>query len=377
MRRYRPVAAGDLQLYDTPFDMLALSPFGAVVAALWGALWGSFFNVVIERLPRGESLLRPGSHCMVCHEPVRLYDNVPILSYLVLRGRCRHCGAAFSARYMLVELLGLGLALACYYHAARSGVGPVELRLANFLVEFFFVGGMIVIAFIDIRTMIIPSVVTYPLVVCLAAATIALGRLRWFDSLAGASAGFLFVFLVAEVYRLLRGHEGLGLGDGKLLAVVGGFLGWKSLPLVLLLGSVQGLLVALPTVLLGRSLMARHSYHGLTDQEPAEETVLSKEDPDRPISSDPEKHNPSTVGERGTTEPDSEGPQEADHSTAQADGEQAEAVDQPLPPGLEDLRPDAVPFGPFLALAGVEVLFAGEWLVARVSAVLDQLFRLL
>lgn len=371
----RPPRGGQASLivYDTPFDMLVLSPFGVVVAAIWGGLWGSFLNVVIERLPRGQSLLRPGSHCMVCGEPVRIYDNVPILSYLILRGRCRHCKTPYSARYMLVELLGLVLSVACYYHAARLGEGPSSVRFANFLVEFFFVGGMIAIAFIDIRTMIIPSVITYPLVICLSGAAIALGRLPWFDSAAGAAGGFLFVFLVAEGYRLLRGHEGLGLGDGKLLAVVGGFLGWKALPLVLFLGSIQGLIVAVPMLLLGRSLVARHEYQGLTDAEATEDLEAAGDDPDGGSSSGGESQRLSTNGDEAATV-SSDDAEEGDDVLADED---ARAEDPERVPGLEDLRADAVPFGPFLALAGVEAMFFGKEIVARVSAVFDQLSVLL
>jgi leader peptidase (prepilin peptidase)/N-methyltransferase len=363
-------------VYDSLFDMLVRSPFGVVVAALWGALWGSFFNVVIERLPRGESLLRPGSHCMSCGEPVRIYDNVPILSYLLLRGRCRHCGAGYSARYLLVELLGLGLSVACYYHAARYGTGPVSVRFASFLVEFFFVGGMIAIAFIDIRTMIIPSAITYPLAICLSAAAIGLGRLAWFDSLAGASAGFLFVFVVAEAYRLLRGHEGLGLGDGKLLAVIGGFLGWKALPLVLFLGSVQGLIVALPMLLLGKSLKARHGYRGLTDGADEEGSEMAENDRDgtreQTRGQTQTSDNESQTVSSNTDEPATVSSDSAAPEPSAEDPDAAETV-----PGLEDLRPDAVPFGPFLALAGVEALFFGKEIISRVSAVFDRLTVLL
>ncbi len=370
----RPEAVGAFIVYDTPFDMLVLSPFGVVVAAIWGALWGSFLNVVIERLPRGESLLRPGSHCMSCGKAVAIYDNVPILSYLLLRGRCRHCKAGYSPRYMLVELLGLGLSVACYYHAARYGQGHPSARLAAFLVEFLFVSGMIVIAFIDIRTMIIPSVITYPLVVCLAAAAIALGRLAWFDSLAGAAAGFLFVFLVAEAYRLLRGHEGLGLGDGKLLAVIGGFLGWKALPLVLFLGSIQGLIIAVPMLLLGRSLVATHEYHGLTDADAAAE-----EEQDVPGDPEPAAGDSKTVS---TTDGDgatvsSKGSTHGAEAHVDPASDEDPDDDPDGVPGLDDLRADAVPFGPFLALAGVEAMFFGKEIVAAVSAVFDQLSVLL
>jgi prepilin signal peptidase PulO-like enzyme (type II secretory pathway) len=312
---------------------------------------------------------------MSCGEAVAIYDNVPIVSYVLLRGRCRYCGTGYSARYMLVELLGLGLSVACYYHAARYGTGPMSVRLASFLVEFLFVGGMIAIAFIDIRTMIIPSVITYPLVILLAGAAIGLGRLVWFDSLAGASAGFLFVFGVAEAYRLLRGHEGLGLGDGKLLAVIGGFLGWQALPLVLFLGSLQGLIVTVPILLLGKSLVGKHEYRGLTDgsdEEDPESASGAEEDPidddageltkksDVPIQTVSSNGDESATVSSENVEP---GP-----GMSRKDSQSAETV-----PGLEDLRSDAVPFGPFLALAGVETLFFGKEIISRVSAFFDQL----
>ena len=357
--------------------MLVLSPFGVVVAALWGALWGSFLNVVIERLPRGESLLRPGSHCMSCGKAVAIYDNVPILSYLLLRGRCRHCSTGYSPRYLLVELLGLALSVACYYHAARYGTGPMSVRFAGFLVEFFFVGGMIAIAFIDIRTMIIPSVITYPLVICLSGAAIGLGRLAWFDSLAGASAGFLFVFAVSEVYRLLRGHEGLGLGDGKLLAVIGGFLGWKALPLVLFLGSLQGLLVAIPMLLLGRSMVARHEYHGITDGEDEGDPNEAPEASPEPSTDPGGSHEESETVSSNVDKPATVSSENADDASEPTAEEGEEAEEDETVPGLEDLRPDAVPFGPFLALAGVEALFFGKEIISRVSAVFDQLAVLL
>ncbi|MFH2006436.1 MAG: prepilin peptidase [bacterium] len=322
-------------MYDTPFDMLVFSPLGPVVAAVWGAMWGSFLNVVIERLPRGESLLRPGSHCFSCGEPVRVYDNIPILSYLVLWGRCRHCGAGYSGRYALVEVLGLGLSVACFYHAARYGGGSAQQRLAGYLVEFFFVAGLLAVAFIDIRTMIIPRAITYPMVVFCTGSAIGLGRLPWQEAILGAAAGFLLVLLVWGLYLLIRGQEGIGWGDGMLLAVIGGFLGWKAIPLVLFLGSVQGLLVAVPMRLAGKSMLAQHSYHGLTDEPPDEDEEMSEG--------------------AELEEDDSE-----------------EGV-----PGNEDLPEGALPFGPFLALAGIEALFFGGAVVQRLSAVYDQLDVLL
>ncbi len=327
-------------MYDSPYDLLLAPPSGPLIAALWGALWGSFLNVVIERLPRGESLMRPASHCLGCGTPIRFYDNIPILSYLLLRGRCRHCGARFSPRYLLVEGLGLVLSLLCFHHSVTTGTGSVAVRLAQFLVEFYFSLGLLAILFIDIRTMIIPDAITLPMLAVLPAAAIALRRVRWLDALIGAAVGFGVVWLLREIWLRLRGEEGIGLGDGKLLAVVAGVLGWRSLPIVLLLGSIQGLLVALPLRWLGHSALARESYQG-TAVRAAEPTAAA--------------------GNGG-------GGEDGDDAQGE-DGDDAQDEDESLV--YDEIRADAVPFGPFLALAAIEFLFLGDAIQRFLAGFLD------
>ncbi|MES1172493.1 MAG: prepilin peptidase, partial [Bacteroidota bacterium] len=139
------------------------TPAAVAVAAVWGAVWGSFFNVVIGRLPRGESVVRPPSRCLSCGQPVRPWDNIPVLSYLLLRGRCRACAARISARYPLVEALTAILAAAIFWVFAGADTGEVvAVRLGRFAVYFGFAGALVVLSFIDLDTQRLPDVITIP-----------------------------------------------------------------------------------------------------------------------------------------------------------------------------------------------------------------------
>ena len=135
-------------------------PWGYGFAAVWGAAWGSFFNVAIHRLADGESglrsLLGPPSHCPSCRTPIPIYDNVPVLSWLWLRGRCRSCRVRIPIRYPLVELLGIGAALLVYHRFVLGHPDALALVLCRFLVYFLFVGTLTVLSFIDLRAMLLP-----------------------------------------------------------------------------------------------------------------------------------------------------------------------------------------------------------------------------
>src|SRR2546429_638148 len=137
---------------DDAIAPLLSSPVAYAFAFLLGALWGSFANVCIARIPLGQSVVRPGSHCFACQAPVRWYDNLPIVSWIVLRGKCRACGAAFSARYMLVEAATALLFVASYHYAvALYAPGePAPHRLARFAIYAFFELVLVVITFIDL-----------------------------------------------------------------------------------------------------------------------------------------------------------------------------------------------------------------------------------
>jgi leader peptidase (prepilin peptidase)/N-methyltransferase len=231
---------------------LLRSPVGAVLAAIWGALWGSFANVCIFRIPRGESVVRPASHCPACGRPIAWYDNIPVLSWLLLRARCRRCEARIPARYALVEAGAALLALLLFYRFVRGPWTSPVLPLARFVVYFGFAGVLLVLSAIDLESKLIPDRITYPAIPAFFLAGRLLGDVPIVDALLGLVAGYALVRLIADGYYYLTGREGLGYGDGKLLAVVGATLGWKALPVVLLVGSLSGLLVGLPVLLLQR-----------------------------------------------------------------------------------------------------------------------------
>jgi leader peptidase (prepilin peptidase)/N-methyltransferase len=229
------------------------SPLWAVAAGIFGAIWGSFFNVCIARIPAGQSIVRPGSRCGACGVPVRALDNVPVLSYFWLRGRCRACAAPFSVRYPLVELLSALLAAALWWQCvADDPDGVVAVRLARFAYDFAFTGVLIVLSVIDLATLLLPDVITLPAIAVFFLAGFGVHESTWLARLIGAAAGYLFIRLIADFYYYVLKREGLGLGDGKLLALIGVALGWKALPLVVFAGATLGSLISIPVLLATR-----------------------------------------------------------------------------------------------------------------------------
>lgn len=240
---------------DEVLDMILASPGAYVMAFLLGALWGSFANVCIARLPLGMSVVRPGSHCFSCQAPVRWYDNFPIVSYFVLRGRCRACKAGYSARYMLVEAATALLFLATYHYciALLAPGEPPGLRVARFAVYAFFVLAMVVITFIDFDHKLILDVITYPAAPFFFVTSVFLLRDHgWQDALAGVVLGFGVVWVISEGYYRLTKREGMGLGDGKLLAVIGALLGWRAVLFSLFGGSVIGSVIGVAALAIQR-----------------------------------------------------------------------------------------------------------------------------
>jgi leader peptidase (prepilin peptidase)/N-methyltransferase len=220
---------------------------------VFGAVWGSFFNVCIARVPAGQSVVRPGSRCGKCGAPVRALDNVPVLSYLWLRGRCRACGAPFSARYPLVELLGAALAAALWWQlVAQDPATALGVRVARFAFDFAFAGVLVVLSFIDLATLLLPDRITLPAIAVFFLAGFGVHEAPWSARLIGGAAGYLFVRLIADFYYYVLEREALGLGDAKLLALVGVALGWKALPFVVFAGAIVGSLVSVPVLLLTR-----------------------------------------------------------------------------------------------------------------------------
>ncbi len=208
--------------------------------AIWGALVGSFLNVCIYRLPREESIVRPASRCPRCQSPIRWYDNIPILSYLFLRGHCRYCKAPISYRYPLVELFTALFSVAVYL---RFGLSPAYLAF------FAFVCALLVASLIDLDFQIIPDEISLPGILVGLAFSPFNPLITPLEALLGALCGAGGLYLLAEFYYFVTKREGLGGGDLKLLALIGAFLGVKSILPVLLIssfvGAITGVLITL------------------------------------------------------------------------------------------------------------------------------------
>lgn len=223
------------------------------MAGVFGAATGSFCNVIIVRLPRGESVALPRSHCRSCGAHVRPYDNIPILSYLLLRGRCRACRAPISPRYLFVEALGALLGAVLWWELVANDPGQsAGVRIGRFACYFAFGIVLLALSFIDLATKLLPDVITLPAIPIFYLAAFAAHEADWLERLIGAAAGYLFFRLIADFYFYVLKREGLGLGDGKLLALIGAVLGWRALPFVVFVGATAGALVSIPVLLVSR-----------------------------------------------------------------------------------------------------------------------------
>lgn len=204
-----------------------------------GAIFGSFGNVVIYRLPREESVVKPRSYCYSCKTQIKWYDNIPILSWFILRGKCRKCHAKFSFRYPLVEII-MAVLFALSYHYAG-----LTWTLLEYLI---FIFGLVVCTFIDLDHMILPDEFTLSgIVIGLVGAALNPQR-DFLDALFGVLMGGGFLWGMAYVYYMFTKNEGMGGGDIKLLAWIGAIVGWKAIPFVIMtsaiVGSVIGLIAA-------------------------------------------------------------------------------------------------------------------------------------
>lgn len=271
----------------------------------WGAAWGSFFNVAIYRWPRGMSVVSPPSHCPSCGAPVRVWNNVPILGWLVLRGKARCCSARISARYPVVELLSAMVAVAiAELWIVRADPGSLLLHATiEALLYFVFAGGLLIVTFVDLEWMEIPDEVSLPCTaIGLASAPFRAEPGLW-SAAVGAGAAYLSVQLVfVWGYERLTGRRGMGEGDSKLLMMIGAFAGWEGALFSVVAGSLQGLVFALLSLLAGRKLTPD-----------IEQRII--------------------------------------------DGEIIETPDEPVANRIGLLK---LPFGPFLALGALEYLLAGD-----------------
>jgi leader peptidase (prepilin peptidase)/N-methyltransferase len=251
-----------LQSFVTTEEATGLpAAFVFAVVAIVGAIIGSFLNVVIHRVPREESIAFPASRCPSCGTAIRPYDNVPVVSWAVLRGRCRSCKTPISARYPAVELLTAALFVLTYW--LRSGLTlslPFDLA---------FVAAILALIFIDAEHMILPNVITYPGAALAVVARVVVPNLYgvaslggsqtqlrpWLVSLGGALLGALvgggFLWLVGWLWEKARGVEAMGLGDVKMMFMVGAYLGWPPTLLTIFVGVLTGS-VAGVAVMMGR-----------------------------------------------------------------------------------------------------------------------------
>jgi len=213
---------------------------------IFGAVVGSFLNVCIFRLPAKTSIIKPLSQCPHCHHPIRFYDNIPIISFIVLRGKCRDCDGKISWRYPLVELITAVLSLLLFLQFGLT---------LRFLIFFIFTAVLIVITFIDLDHQIIPDVLTLPGIPIFFLLAIFVVKIPWLEALIGLLIGGGVLFAIAFVYELLTKREGMGGGDIKLLAMIGGFLGWKSLIFILLFSSFSGAIAGITAMIIKKQDM--------------------------------------------------------------------------------------------------------------------------
>lgn len=285
-----------------------------LLAIFWGACWGSFANVVIYRWPRELSLVRPGSHCPHCDKPVRAYDNVPVLAWLWLRGRCRDCSKPISPRYPLIEGIYSIAALGLVELIVRSDPSQaLSVGLALFFIRFAFVWGLLTAAFIDLETLLIPDFISLSGVVFGIAQSAFLPGIGLRQSLFGAGLGFAIPFSLWFIWSRLLNREGMGLGDAKLLAMIGALLGPAGVLFSLSVGSLQGIIATVVSKLTGWRLGPEHAW----DEDQSQ---------------------------------DSQTEQPSEHPSQTED------------PGLMRTR---IPFGPFLALGAIEYLMGADAWIAE------------
>ncbi len=305
---------------------LELSPWLLrVLAFWWGAVWGSFINVVVYRVPRDMSVVRPGSHCPGCGAPVAAFDNIPIVSWLLLRGKARCCGTKISPRYVVLEAAA-GLISVAVLETLVLPL-PLETSLLHagtvFLSAFGLAMGLMAAAFIDLEHMYLPDSITLGGTL-LGVLTPGLRGLTWLDGILGAAVGFVGVWLPLIVgYKALRGRPGMGMGDAKLTMLAGAWFGWPGVVFAVFAGALHA------TVAAGIVLAVKGKI-----EEP-ESVVKDRE--------------------------------ELQAAAAGGDEEAKQLLElDPLGTAPDDgIMAARMPFGPFLCLAILEWMLAGAWIADR------------
>jgi leader peptidase (prepilin peptidase)/N-methyltransferase len=206
-----------------------------------GAAVGSFLNVLIFRIPEGQSIVLPSSHCPKCGHAIRVHDNIPIISYLILRGKCRDCHEKISLQYPIVEAITAVMSLLLFLKFGLS---------FKYLFSFIFTCALIVITFIDLRHQIIPDVISLPGIPVFFLLAVFFMDVPIWEALLGILIGGGSLFAIAFLYEIITKREGMGGGDIKLLAMLGAFLGWKSLFFILFVSSLLGAVVGVSAMII-------------------------------------------------------------------------------------------------------------------------------
>ena len=229
-----------------------------ITAFILGSIWGSFSNVCINRIPNNISIFTARSFCLSCNKQINWYDNIPLLSFIILKAKCRHCATKINKEYFLVELISAFNFLIIFYFFGLT----FESLLLIILSVFF-----IIIFFIDLKHFIIPNELTFSLM--------ALGFIKSFltnpslyifpdyiQSLIGGVTGYSLIWFIIFIYKKLKNIEGMGLGDAKLLSAIGFWFGWISIPFVIFLSSIIALLFVIPSLMKKSKKLSSHIPFG-------------------------------------------------------------------------------------------------------------------
>ena len=229
-----------------------------IIVFIFGSIWGSFSNVCIRRIPNNTSVIKGRSHCPSCNKLIKWYDNIPLLSFLILKAKCRDCSTTIDVKYFIIELISaLNFVLIFYLFGFSSTT-----------ILFFILSiGFLIIFFIDLKHFIIPNEITYPLMM--------LGFIKSFDpnlnlvlfpnfidSLIGGFFGYVIIWLVIFIYKKFRNKEGMGLGDAKLVSVIGFWFGWISIPFVIFFSSAIALIKVIPDLIKNKKNLSSEIPYG-------------------------------------------------------------------------------------------------------------------
>jgi leader peptidase (prepilin peptidase)/N-methyltransferase len=212
-----------------------------IIVILFGLCVGSFLNVCIYRIPLSKSIAFPGSSCTNCSSSIRFYDNIPVLSFIWLKGKCRKCGYLISLRYPMVEITTSLIFLSLFLNFGFS----FEL-----IIYFIFFSFLIIIIFIDIDHQIIPNIITLPGIIFFLCTSFFTSSITFIQSLSGIIAGGGILYIVALTYYLFTKKEGMGGGDIKLLAMIGAFVGWKGVVFTIFIASFSGTIAGILIILI-------------------------------------------------------------------------------------------------------------------------------